>query len=365
MDLNLRNLAMSMNEKCPIWGTPADVEPKDKHIRALIISPRAGGKYIVQGYIEERIQQLDTKHKISLTNWILDKNRFGRPPTITSKILEQAKSWPNLSVFQRADHLLRYYGKQTNHVGDEVVFRANTAANALYGNKDDGTGHLGEEFYEMMAWSGSCQENELLFLLNFLSEKCFLSKIGAISSSYKNKIGYVEYIYTITPKGYAHLEELDGANPESSQAFVAMWFDDSMKNAYEKGIEPAIYDSGYKPMLINQKQHIGKIDDQIIAEIRRSRFLVADFTAGEKDCGKDETIHVPRGGVYYEAGFAQGLNIPVIWTCKKDQMERIHFDTRQFNHITWENAEDLYEQLKNRIGAVIGDGPIQNKQSVG
>ena len=33
-----------------------------------------------------------------------------------------------------------------------------------------------------------------------------------------------------------------------------------------------------EPVRIDQKERLNKIDDEIIAEIRRSRFLVADFT---------------------------------------------------------------------------------------
>ena len=103
-----------------------------------------------------------------------------------------------------------------------------------------------------------------------------------------------------------------------------------------------------------------KIDDQIIAEIRRSRFVVCDFTCEliEYD-GKQKAF--PRGGVYYEAGFAQGLGIPVIWMCRADHIEHVHFDTRQFNHITWSTPEELREKLRNRIGAVIGDGPLKDR----
>ncbi len=69
---------------------------------------------------------------------------------------------------------------------------------------------------------------------------------------------------------------------------------------------------------------------------------------------KGDPTPLPRGGVYYEAGFAQGLGIPVIWTVKADHIDHVHFDTRQFNHITWTDAADLREKLKNRIGAVLG-----------
>ena len=135
-----------------------------------------------------------------------------------------------------------------------------------------------------------------------------------------------------------------------------MWFDDSMKDAYENGIKLGIEDAGYNPLPINRKEHINKIDDEIIAEIRRSRFVVADFTHGDTGA---------RGGVYYEAGFAHGLNIPVIFTCRKDVLEDIHFDTRQYNHIPWEPEKlvEFRKALADRISAVIGDGPNKTQDA--
>ncbi|HZU50969.1 MAG TPA: hypothetical protein VE968_03750 [Sphingomicrobium sp.] len=117
-----------------------------------------------------------------------------------------------------------------------------------------------------------------------------------------------------------------------------------------KGIEPAIREAGYEPLRIDRKEHLNKIDDEIIAEIRRSRFLVADFTHGDTGA---------RGGVYYEAGFAHGLNIPVIFTCRADAIDKVHFDTRQYNHITWATPDELKERLAKRITATLGDGSLK------
>jgi hypothetical protein len=153
----------------------------------------------------------------------------------------------------------------------------------------------------------------------------------------------------ITFQGWTYIEKQRAERIASVQAFVAMWFDPSMEDIYRRGIEPAIRDSGYSPMRIDQKEHVNKIDDEIIAEIRRSRFLVADFTSLPEK---------PRGGVYFEAGLAFGLNKPVIWTCKQELIGQVHFDTRQFNHITWSTPEEIYAKLRNRIGAVIGDALI-------
>lgn len=133
--------------------------------------------------------------------------------------------------------------------------------------------------------------------------------------------------------------------PRTPQVFVAMWFDPSTDDAYKLGIAPAIEANGFTPIRIDRKHHVNKIDDEIIAEIRKSTFVVADFT-----CGPGQV----RGGVYYEAGFAMGLRIPVIWTCKDTSIADLHFDTRQYSHIVWKDPNDLKSQLAARIGAVIG-----------
>jgi hypothetical protein len=166
--------------------------------------------------------------------------------------------------------------------------------------------------------------------------------------------------FAIAPDGWRRLEELSRTSRESKQAFVAMWFADEMADCYDKGIKPAIEESGFDARQMSFIQHNDDICDVIVAEIRKSRFIVADFSAGmcgkcdecekKKDC-KDKVR--PRGGVYFEAGFAMGLGIPVIWIVRKDQLEQVHFDIRQYNFISYETPEDLRRQLHNRIGATI------------
>ncbi|MFZ4580841.1 MAG: hypothetical protein ACOYOB_20860, partial [Myxococcota bacterium] len=63
-------------------------------------------------------------------------------------------------------------------------------------------------------------------------------------------------------------------------------------------------------------------------------------------------------GVYYEAGFAQGLGKPVIWTVREDCLRDVHFDTRQFNHICWTDPLDLRHKLMLRIQNTVGQGPV-------
>ena len=133
-----------------------------------------------------------------------------------------------------------------------------------------------------------------------------------------------------------------------------MWFDKATDDASENGIEQAIRDAGYEPMRIDKKDHANKIDNEIIAEIRKSKFVVADFTHGDEGA---------RGGVYFEAGFALGLDIPVIYTCRRDQLDDLHFDTRQYHHILWDTPEELRADLAHKIGALFGHGPVTQSTS--
>ena len=196
-------------------------------------------------------------------------------------------------------------------------------------------------FLEALAWTESTSEEDLRYLVDYLKTQGWIEE----RPSHPN--------YRVTIDGYERVAEKE-AEVDSSQAFVAMWFDDSMLDAYEYGIESGIKDSGYSPFRIDRKEHINKIDDEIIAEIRRSRFVVADFTHGKDGA---------RGSVYYEAGFAHGLGIPVIFTCRQDSLKNLHFDTEHYTHIVWSRSGELREKLKTRILAVIGEGPEVNSSS--
>lgn len=146
-------------------------------------------------------------------------------------------------------------------------------------------------------------------------------------------------------------------NPTSDRVFVAMWYHESTEDAWEKGIKPAIEESGYEPVLVKDQQFVGLIVNKIISEIRRARFVVVDYTHGTPGA---------RGSVYYEAGYADGMGLEVISTCKKTILRKVHFDTQQHNHIVWETGreDELKTKLKNRITELVGDGPLNKSANV-
>ncbi len=154
---------------------------------------------------------------------------------------------------------------------------------------------------------------------------------------------------TPTRKAFERYAELRNAGPMSQQAFVAMAFAPEFDDAWHSIIKPAVIAAGYRPFRVDQKEHADKVDDLIMAEIRRSKFLVADFSG-------------QRGGVYFEAGFAHGLGRPVIWMCRDSEKDKLHFDTRQYNHILYIDLADAQKKLRNRIVAILGEGTYTPEQ---
>ena len=86
---------------------------------------------------------------------------------------------------------------------------------------------------------------------------------------------------------------------------------------------------------------------------------MADFTSCDECQACEQCEHIgARGGVYFEAGFALGLDKTVFLTCREDRVKAIHFDINHLNRIQWKTPEDLREQLKNSILAVLDRGPL-------
>ena len=258
---------------------------------------------------------LDDSQRAKLTTMIMEERRkTGQIPVVTPKLIEDAKHAEPLTVAMRAERLLRYLVNKLQPVGQPF------------------NNQMIIEAPDSSAWSESTSPTEVQFFVDYLATRGWLKKIS-------------HYFFMITVDGYEHVAE-QSRKKDLSQCFVAMWFHPEIDTAYKEGIEKAIKECGYTCRRIDQKQHLNKICDEAIAEIRRSRFMVADFTHGADGA---------RGSVFYEAGFAHALGLPVIFSCQKDQEKSLHFDTRQYPHILWEKPEDLYAQLREKIGALIGD----------
>jgi len=118
-----------------------------------------------------------------------------------------------------------------------------------------------------------------------------------------------------------------------------------MRGVLSRGFQIGIKNAWYKPFRIDEKDYIGGITDEMIREITRSRFLIADYTFN-------------RDNVYFEAEFALGLGLTVFQPCRQSEEGKLHFDIRHLNTLIWSDPADLAPKLERPIVAVLGRGPL-------
>lgn len=244
-----------------------------------------------------------------LSAWIREQNEHGRPVRFAKEgaIENVLAGIPDYTPLEKQLKLLQAIAKRSDVPGTKVILSAQNDIPLAYSTSSK----------ELAYYLGALKEQKLL--------KCFA----------------VPWDVMITPSGWGYLDKHASDLQEKTQAFVAMSFSDEMKPMWEKAIKPAIHKAGYTACRVDEEPHSDNIIFKIMAEIKNSRFVVADVT--------DQ-----RNGVYFEAGYALGLGMPAIWSVRKDDADNVHFDTAQYNQIRWESPEELQEGLYDYICAIIG-----------
>lgn len=300
--------------RCPI----CKLQPEDVTITAIddrfdIKCPRCGN-FKISGTANAILNTKEANFKLS--SWIRNQFESGsEPPNITSTSLNDIpNSIPKYTVSEKQLILLRALERKTEYAGKPV--------------------NIITHFDFPIAFCRNTKE--FSFLIQSIIDRGLIQSTDNPSESFSLRL-------TITPNGWTHLEETTKPSIFKNQVFVAMSFSKDLRSAWSNGIKPALVKAGYSPYRTDAEPHIDRIDAKIISEIKNSKFVIADVTE-------------QRPGVYFEAGFAIGLGLPVFWCVREDDLNNIHFDTRQYNHIVWNNEEILAEQLFYNVIALIGAG---------
>ncbi|MGS1016671.1 hypothetical protein [Allosphingosinicella humi] len=281
---------------------------------------RLGGHelYFVSRTLQCERPTLFSDYRTTITRHILENGGGNEPVELMTHNIDAIINRRPLGVREKLRRLLLALARRTEFQVDTLDLSTSTSLP-----------------YSLCREAGLSGLKELISLLKFADQQ------GHVEFQQYNDGAKAR----TTILGLISLEDYEGVDAKSHMGFVAMWFGPEVAGAYSEAILPSIELNGYEAVRIDNREHNNKIDDEIISQIRRARFVVADFS-----CGKDGA----RGGVYFEAGFAMALAKPVIFTVRATDLARVHFDTRQYNHIVWETPADLKEKLTSRIGATIG-----------
>lgn len=284
------------------------------------------GEFKISRSAQVNLRRSDYGERQKVSAWLVQN----KPQVVTTEDVERAIVSLPPSLSQRAERMLRFiascFPPGTLFSLPDSPATADIGSYAIH----DFTGEHVCYLRRLQAYGWNQSMTETLFMLT----EVLCNEMGLLVSQNSHD-------YQLSPKGLLYLE--GRREGPSSVGFCAMWFSTEVQALWVDVISPAIAAAGYEPLRIDKKDHNEKIDDAIVAEIRAAHFVVADFTGN-------------RGGVYYEAGFAHGLGLPVIFMCRDG--DALHFDVRQYNCIFWkpDELDAARERLKNRILATLGQG---------
>jgi len=215
-----------MSQKCPIWGTPAEVRrARDRHA-FRVRSSRTDGDYEITGQAAATIEAgtFDDRAKAKLTTMLIEQRREGVDcPLVDSALLEEIRNAPILADNERAENLLRYISSRESSIHDSAA-------------------RIGYPIIpEALAHSESWEDRQVDILVHYMEGAAWVNSVRTLDSIACN----------VTGTGHKHLEGLT-KSAQGSQAFVAMWFNSETDQAYQHGIAPAIRDAGFIPMRIDE-----------------------------------------------------------------------------------------------------------------
>jgi len=321
--------ADALSHGCPLCDQTHHEVRQDFDHAAWQIHCAACGRYAITEEMLSRLyfQGLPPETKSQLSAVVRHHFDFTRTAeTITARnYRDLASSAPGKNdVPSKIRYLLGYIAHRSHFPGERVILRPQTDYPVCFASGVDEFGFYAQHIKDAGLVDGQQSEGPPAEIVG-------------------------QYQCWLTAKGWEEAQRV--RTLDSRVAFVAMSFSKQgsyaplLARAFDEAIRPAIEnDAGYqKAVRVDREHFLGDIVFEIIARLKESRFVVADVTEHKQ-------------GVYFEAGYAMGMGLPVIWTCHKDDMDKAHFDIRNLNHIVWDDLGELRRSLASRILATIGSG---------
>ena len=180
-----------------------------------------------------------------------------------------------------------------------------------------------------------------------IAEQLAQKGLLVIGNSEKDDDGVFRSSVSLTSEGWkAYRKIIDNDNDGLPYGFIALPFHEPELENVVQVLERKIRDKlGFLLVDLNDRARAGIIDDNLREQIENSSFVLAELTHGNP-------------GAYWEAGYAEGKGIPVVYICEKEKFKegKTHFDTNHRMTVFWAKgdleafSDELVRVLKQSIG---------------
>ena len=293
-----------LDNTCPICSTQLSEQPRkvpDNPRLTCYPCPNCG-PFAVNRPSEELLKKLarDDPLRLRVLSYIVRKMKAGESAVALSRerIMEITDSTKLPSPTEQIANLLLWIGNNSEHFGKTI--------------------HLSPE--EHTAVVGAIGTENFFHITSELVNQGLFEGMSSGRALFEGHL---------TLAGWEAYERLKRGRHSSRKAFMAMEYgDDELDVVFHDCFKPAVAAAGFSLERLDEDPPSGLIDNRLRVEILKARFLVADLTLGNH-------------GAYWEAGYAEGLGRPVIFTCRKSYAKEhgTHFDTNHMHTVFWESTD--------------------------
>lgn len=313
---------MVSDNRCLICNSQATVEEFPDKLIYKVNCPRCG-KYEITDEAFTMFERSSLEDKVlSISYWIRQhQSEKGNIKINEEKIRKLLVPFVPPKPIEQGNKLLLWIGNNFPRPNDKINL----------------------VFNDLISEIGAYDADGAEYILKHLLEK---EEIFSKGDYWRDKKGFSG---VMSFKGWDRFDELQRSNKDSRLAFMAMKYDDTtLEKIFNEVIKGAVLKTGFEIRKLEEEKRAGLIDDKLRVEIRRSKFLIADLTHD-------------NNGAYWEAGFAEGLEMPVIYICEEskfnDKSKTTHFDTNHHLTVLWkddnEGLKKFAEDLKATIRATL------------
>ncbi len=279
------------------------------------------GNFLLSGSLVATVPHLIEKNKdanIKLSHALRSMQKTDNNVELYTNTAKEIIKNPLPSPKEQADLFIRWLAENTEGPGETIWVEPSTHKSIIGAKSSDGFSLIIEHLFN----SGLV--------------------IGDIAETFGNQ-GSADV--TLSFDGWDYYEKLLQGRTNYRKAFMAMKFGDpTLEKVLNEIFKPCIKQAGFDLFKQDDVLIAGLIDDRMRVEIQSSDFLIADLTHDNH-------------GAYWEAGYAEGLGKPVIYTCEKEKfnIQKTHFDTNHHLTIVWdkESPQKAGEDLKATIRATL------------
>lgn len=292
-------------KRCLFCDKIVPLQPQGDYDRYVGCSCAPGGFYSLKRDSYDLYHELSYQEKRQwfpiLSGYIRELTDCNETVLLSFEDLEAVVNSPRIpgTMDEKAGRLLLYLHRNSSGPGDPVIIhRLSESCNLTY----------------------SPNLQELVYIIEKLKDELLIERIGTT--------------FKLTESGWREAAARAGGK-RLKPCLVYLPNEKQLREEWKENVLPKLEQCGYFPRMSGDSQ-AEKNGEDTVRLISECKLILADLASGEPE-------------VYFAAGFALGMQIPVILTVNRDNAVNLPVRIKQIQPYVWEKTEDVAAMMQRRL----------------